>query len=381
MCIAAIIFSPVPFEYLESMDEDNPHGGGVAWEVEREDGTKTIRFKRGLNHKQIWEMQQAGEMNYPYLLHFRWATHGARVPQLTHPFPVGPRALFGELEGDSDEVLIHNGMWSHYGHEVPTWSEFPDELVNLVSDTAIAAWRADSDESVLDQVPWATARAYIGPDGMDIDTRGTWTDWEGNWYSNMSWKPNFITLPDGTRKYTKTWSYYRGYQYSDSGSNNYSKWSYDDWMEWAQNGCGSYGDNERDTAWNKQADAAAESKPDESVGLSGEDAYNHGQITWQEFIAKYGKPAGGDFAPSPKEATEIESLGPEMKGASLSWYEYLEAKYGKKVADEVMQDYGPDPDDNSGDNIEIEMDIDPDLVSEDFETVNAVLARQNRKAA
>lgn len=199
LCIAAVIFEPIPFSYLQSMDEDNPHGGGVAWEQDNK-----IYFVKGLNAKQIHDMQESGMMTYPYLLHFRWATHGDHVAALTHPFPLGPRALMGELTGTADKVLIHNGTWNYYDTRAMAFMnngnhELPEELVGSGSDTAIAAWLAAYGEELLDSVPWATALAEMRETTneagelvktMDITTRGTWYDKDNNWYSNLNWVPN-----------------------------------------------------------------------------------------------------------------------------------------------------------------------------------------------
>src|SRR5690242_17072085 len=109
MCIAAIIHEALPQNYLNEMERDNPHGGGVAWFQ-----GASIRFRRGVTAKQVGAMQADGSLTYPYLLHFRWATHGPRIPQLTHPFPLGKRAFKGELHGAAPKVLIHNGVWNGY---------------------------------------------------------------------------------------------------------------------------------------------------------------------------------------------------------------------------------------------------------------------------
>lgn len=194
MCVAAVIFNPIPLSWLECMENDNPHGAGVAWEHNNK-----IQFVKGLTAKEIYDMQEAGAMSYPYLLHFRWATHGDKVAELTHPFPLGPRALLGETSGCAESVLIHNGTWNYYDTEVRRHLtegnyEIPEEVIDAGSDTAIAAWLAFWDQSVLDSVAWATAIAEMvekedGSRAMDITTRGTWYDKDGSWFSNLMWVP------------------------------------------------------------------------------------------------------------------------------------------------------------------------------------------------
>lgn len=187
MCVAAVIFKPVPLSDMEMMDSDNPHGAGVAWQR----GNK-IAFKRGLDAKQIFEMQESGELTYPYLMHYRWATHGEKVGELTHPFPLGVRALFGELEGECESVLIHNGTWNRAWNAlvgVPGVDDLPPELFVGQSDTSIAAYLAQNNEAILDQVQWATVVAFMKDGALDFTVRGSFSEHNDNWYSNLNWLP------------------------------------------------------------------------------------------------------------------------------------------------------------------------------------------------
>lgn len=185
MCIAAIIHKPIPHSYLRSMDHDNPHGGGVAW---LENGQ--LHFRRGLDADMIFALQET-RLTYPYLLHFRWATHGAPVAELTHPFPTGPRAFKGELQGTADEVLIHNGVWRDYDD----WAKWlPTELYDAhyptTSDTAVAAYFYQLIPDLGDEIPWAVASARVGDDGaLKIRKHGGWSEHKGNEYSNLMWLP------------------------------------------------------------------------------------------------------------------------------------------------------------------------------------------------
>ena len=199
MCIAAIIREPVSLTYLQSMEDDNPHGGGVACAREG-----SIFFMKGLTAKAIHALQESGQLSYPYLLHFRWATHGAKTPELAHPFPTGPRALFGETVGFCDQVMMHNGVWSDYAKHLPIQSEIPDAVFEVGSDTTAAAWLAFDNPDILDRVPWATAIATISQESgeMDIVARGTWTEHKGNHYSNLNW------LPHGEGGMGKWWEVY-----------------------------------------------------------------------------------------------------------------------------------------------------------------------------
>src|SRR5690349_18188920 len=161
MCVAAICFTHQSPEYLNAMEEDNPHGAGVAW---ARDGV--LHFRRGLTAADILRMQADGELTLPYALHFRWATQGAAVPELTHPFPIGPRALGGELAGTADALLIHNGTWHNQARHIRARSDAgawvpPDAVIDAASDTAIAAWLAQDNPGLLTEIAWATALLTI----------------------------------------------------------------------------------------------------------------------------------------------------------------------------------------------------------------------------
>ena len=194
MCIAAVIFKPLPLRYLTEMDNDNPHGGGIACVKEGR-----IWFLKGLDAKAIYALQESQVLTYPYLLHFRWATMGAKVAENCHPFVVGPRAVMGETCGFAERVLIHNGSWHTYQRHIPLSSEVPDAVLKHVSDTALAAWLLADNPDLLDEVPWATAVAEMKDGEMDITTRGTWTDHQGSWYSNLNW------LPTQDQNWNKWW--------------------------------------------------------------------------------------------------------------------------------------------------------------------------------
>lgn len=185
MCVAAIIHKPVSEHYLRCMDEDNPHGAGVAWMTEAGE----LRFERGLDHTQIFAMQEHGMLTFPYLLHFRWATHGSKAPHLTHPFPTGWQAFDGELSGIADEVLIHNGVWYDYVQWEPLIRDVDPELLRDISDTAVAAYFYKWYPDIGDEIPWAVASGRIRGGQLDIVKHGGWSEHEGNEFSNLSWLP------------------------------------------------------------------------------------------------------------------------------------------------------------------------------------------------
>lgn len=193
MCVAAIITgaSP-PLADLQDMEAENPHGAGLAWQVP---GENQLTYKKGLTAEEVHEILDA--LPRPVLLHFRWATHGTRSKALTHPFPLGIRALLDpSLEGKAKACLIHNGVWDAYRKHMP---DFLDTLKLDLSDTAVAAYVALRNPSILRDVRWATAvgRARGKGKPMAVKTTGGWTTYAGNQYSNLQW------VGAGTKAYSR----------------------------------------------------------------------------------------------------------------------------------------------------------------------------------
>jgi hypothetical protein len=183
MCVAAVIEGDLAPRDIEAMDDANPHGAGVAY-----GHGPRVSYLKGLTVRDVKRL--AVTLPRPFLLHFRWATHGGVKAHLTHPFPIGSRAVISRsLQGSADSVLIHNGVWRDYEKFAPPWVD-----KERWSDTAIAAYAAgEFGEEILDHVGWSTAVARAAGQGrLDITLRGRWMDHGGNTYSNLSWIPRQI---------------------------------------------------------------------------------------------------------------------------------------------------------------------------------------------
>lgn len=440
MCVAAVIFEKVSYKYLQHMEDDNPHGAGVAWE---QDGA--IHFLKGLTAKEIYDLQEAGVMSYPYLMHYRWATHGDRVPELTHPFPLGPRALLGETSGSADRVLIHNGTWSYYDGIVERFMndgnyELPEELIQCASDTALAAWLAEYDESILDSVMWATALAEMrettDAEGnlkrtMDITTRGQWYDKDGNWYSNLNWVPGESSAYNfrNWRNWGSTGNWSTSCEDSAGESSytytppSHSAYDEDGWEHYQ-------GVEEHFDAVGRAVDKKYVGKHSDIVvdlkfydtWTSKKDDFKPDLVDWHDWYTRFWGPAIKDIridgkitseqTPSKEAAREGAGLGhfrdtiySEKVNSSpdglvdprQSWNDYLVTKYGAKVAREihgVFFDQADDPESEGCGEGESDPDAamvldgwdrspadpdwlhDGDVISEDPTEVNEWLARQ-----
>lgn len=364
MCIAAVIFKPISLAYLKEMDNDNPHGGGIACVKEGR-----IWFLKGLDAEAVFALQQAQVLTYPYLLHYRWATMGAKIAENCHPFVVGPRAMLGETCGFAERVLIHNGSWSNYQKYIPLSSEIPDAALKYVSDTALAAWLLQDNPDLLDEVPWATAVAEMKDGEMDITTRGTWTDHQGNWYSNLNW------LPSQNMNWDKWWE-----------TSRYNRPSASDYKPDAQRqsiapsvcplpgATGAPGETPNKT----ESTVLAKYNKDGHVTWPGRPDYDRenggvGEVTVEQLL-------GRDAA----RAARLEELDPnEVPWAESpaydSWEDYVRAKYGDEAAKLIDEEEDSKPSFKATNRARKTIDeelADLDIVSESHDAVNQFLAKQ-----
>ncbi len=218
MCVAVVIQGPSPtISELCDMEISNPHGAGLAW---ADPGRNGVAYTKGLDALEVHRLLQ--DMPRPALLHFRWATHGPKVPRLCHPFPLGPKAILStSLEGIArDGVLIHNGVWSGFEKHVPKWLDKSEW-----SDTAVGAYVARDNPSILKDMSWATATGHLGPEGeLIVHRTGGWAEHEGNMYSNLSWQKH---------KYSKAYTRYLARRDAEAKENE-TDWEAVDWsqIEW-----------------------------------------------------------------------------------------------------------------------------------------------------
>jgi len=103
---------------IEEMWDSNPHGAGVAYPL----SSKKLKVVKG-----IMELDDFLKIYYdipevPHVFHFRFASVGARIPELTHPFDVND-PFRTELIFVTDKVLFHNGTISN--HKILLYSLLP----------------------------------------------------------------------------------------------------------------------------------------------------------------------------------------------------------------------------------------------------------------
>lgn len=97
-------------EMVRNSWASNPDGGGLSWHGISADGSPTVKWRKGLNLSEMLEASRTTPL--PFIMHFRVASIGGVVDELTHPFPLDDDVPLW-LEGDAPNgVLFHNGHWN-----------------------------------------------------------------------------------------------------------------------------------------------------------------------------------------------------------------------------------------------------------------------------
>jgi NADH:ubiquinone oxidoreductase subunit len=163
----------------------NSEGAGVAW---RQDGK--VFWEKGLDIDKMQE--KCAELELPYVAHFRISTCGGNTPLLCHPFPIMkdvPLDLKGSTTG---YVLFHNGHWTRWkdltlegafkrGNKIPpgVWSD-TRAMALAAHNLGLGALNFIGEKAIA-----------FGPNTIEIFEGPSFTEDDGVWCSNMSWKTRF----------------------------------------------------------------------------------------------------------------------------------------------------------------------------------------------
>jgi hypothetical protein len=194
MCVFFVCESKWPTEdELVAAGESNSDGAGIAW-INHE--TKKVEWIKGLKDgHEVQKILETGIIkHYPAIIHFRIASIGGVLPELTHPFPLTPQVPL-ELKGIANAVLFHNGTWNSWNASLMPalaaqngkWPAGP------WSDTRALAWFAarggsNAIDLVYDNTSLKGDRiAILSGDGK-VYTRGHFDKKDGFLASNSSYE-------------------------------------------------------------------------------------------------------------------------------------------------------------------------------------------------
>lgn len=161
MCL--ILFAPevskIPQSWLTNSNSSNPHGIGAVYRDER-----GLNLVKGLRYGELLHLMATLEQKNPSIpiaIHFRFATHGGKTAELTHPFVVDKENSDLNVDGIQLPVMMHNGTISDLTlTEAMHYAGVPEprqrELISLMRKSGIESY---SDSKVL-----AEAMAYVDRD-------------------------------------------------------------------------------------------------------------------------------------------------------------------------------------------------------------------------
>lgn len=185
MCLIIVADSARPSDTeLVEADLSNSDGMGIAYRVA---GNPLVQYRKGLSLATLQSL--AKQVELPYILHFRLATHGGITPGLCHPFPI-TRNVGTRTEGEARSLLFHNGVWSDHAKFTKA-----AHLRGPISDTRIMAYvlhREGHDErkGIATQIAQQAGKLAIFND-TTITRYGSWVTGgkaqdttEGCYYSN-----------------------------------------------------------------------------------------------------------------------------------------------------------------------------------------------------
>jgi hypothetical protein len=152
----------------------NPHGIGFAWV---ENGR--VEWSKGYDSDVFASAIEEFESKpYPKAVHFRYATHGGKEMDMTHPFNM-TKLSKPTLTGRSNSVLFHNGVWTDYDGHILTGimsGSIPKQVLQWeMSDSrAMAVLAGNFGERILDLVDLTGEKVLLlKGDGSSI-RYGTW---------------------------------------------------------------------------------------------------------------------------------------------------------------------------------------------------------------
>lgn len=200
MCIAIVSPAGVKAPTLETLKTcflNNEDGAGWAYPLSDNRGVKIMKgFMTWNDFEKAWTEFNGryDTEKLPMLIHFRISTAAGVTPQMTHPFPINyDDGALQKCQYVSDYAVIHNGVIGCVGY-----SDRPKHL----SDTAVfckeylplftkisADWLHHDETMKLIHKMITSKMAIMDKTGFINMTEG-FEEWEGNFYSNTTYKEN-----------------------------------------------------------------------------------------------------------------------------------------------------------------------------------------------
>jgi len=197
MCIIAIAAERrLTSEELDTCFKNNSDGAGIAWatpngKVHMEKGFMTIEELKSFYQNDI---------PLPHVIHFRIATSGDVMPEMTHPYLMTESSELS-ISGSLDvPVLFHNGVifdWKNLLANMVTSKQIESMPQGQMNDTRTAAIMA-SVPSIGDDILAVLSGKFVkvSPDGY-ITRWGDFEEVDGVYFSNSSYKRTIYCYNNG----------------------------------------------------------------------------------------------------------------------------------------------------------------------------------------
>jgi len=157
---------------------NNPHGGGFVY-IQPNGKMKVRKTQKGAG--EFFSMYEEARTSAPdsvFIVHFRWATHGKKRTDNTHPFKIWDGLYFA-----------HNGIIGGYGsHDVSDTRDFGQRILAGLPDKFYL--NTDYKKMLADHIGHNKLAFLDSENNFAIvgEKLGTWEK-DGNWYSNDGHKP------------------------------------------------------------------------------------------------------------------------------------------------------------------------------------------------
>lgn len=177
--------APLASDSLANCWKENPHGAGYMFC----DGGNVIIRKAFFTLEELEGSYREDHGRYgqssPFVLHFRWATHGSKNELNTHPHPIIP----------GNVAIAHNGVLKV---DIPKGEDISDTIAyvrqHLSWKTPKQLLGAKTRRRLEGEIGGHNKFVILRGDGeMSIvnEREGEWA--EGVWYSNSSYRPLLAT--------------------------------------------------------------------------------------------------------------------------------------------------------------------------------------------
>ena len=218
MCIIVAVPKDVELPSAETLKRcfrSNPDGAGFMWA----DG-KRVRIRKGFMTWEDFEQALNDEvipMGSAVVMHFRIATHGKVQPSCCHPFPVSERKE--DLQATRTESrwgVAHNGVIQ--GRTTGTdWSDSMDFVAGVMAPLSrICPGFIHNDNAQELLASACGSKLAIIDHSGDMMLVGNFTEDEGVFYSNTSYKPTVYNWSSYSSLFDSRWdSYYDDQPWDD----------------------------------------------------------------------------------------------------------------------------------------------------------------------